>query len=374
MTIIVYIAIGIAFLIPLGFLYGVRQLDLYDTGQFWLNMLTIVCGLLAYLLAAQINPWFVRAGIADNVQVARIVAPIVEEILKSLILIYLVSRADFNYVVDGVIYGYGAGIGFAIIENYEYIVGYSDIAMTVALARVFSTNLVHATGSAIIGGALANQRGGSSRTTWFLIFLGYAFSIGFHMLFNTVVGLGVALFVAIIFGAAGSGLIYYIIQRGMKVQKQWVQEQLGESSSRITQNEVKALSQIEKINKLLKPVAEQFGDKKADMVKEMFSLQAEMGIKMRLVSSASNEGMKREIEDIVKDMQAKVDLLRRDIGSRCMFFVRTVYVDVDVKVFDTIQSRIVESSTGQKGGGLWDTTTVRIRSSKVNQNPDENNS
>ena len=49
-----------------------------------------------------------------------------------------------------------------------------------------------------------------------------------HMLFNTMVNSGVTpLFVAIGYGLLGVSFIWYIIKRGMNIQKQWVGEKLG---------------------------------------------------------------------------------------------------------------------------------------------------
>ena len=189
---VIYLALGIAFLFPLGFLYFIRMGDLYGTGKFHVNILTIFWGLVAYVLAAKINPAMLNSGWVTRDQVVRVSAPIIEEFLKALILIYLVQRADFNYVVDGAIYGFGAGIGFAIIENYEYVSGHPEIAISIAIARVLSTNLIHATGSGLIGTALAFRRGDSSWFGWLVVLLGYLFSMAFHMGFNTMVSLGSA--------------------------------------------------------------------------------------------------------------------------------------------------------------------------------------
>src|SRR5258707_15573556 len=114
----VYLALGIAFIIPLVFLLVVRRFDLYGTGKYRFNLVTLIWGLIAYMLAARINPAMIHAGWVTHDQVVRFTAPIIEELLKALILIYLVQRADFNYVVDGAIYGFGSGIGFAIVENF----------------------------------------------------------------------------------------------------------------------------------------------------------------------------------------------------------------------------------------------------------------
>lgn len=359
---IIYLALGIAFLIPLLFLYFIRRGDLYGTGKFHINIVTIVSGFVAYLLAAQINPAMSHSGWVSHDQVVRVTAPIIEELLKALILIYLVQRADFNYVVDGAIYGFGAGIGFAIIENYEYVMAHSNIAMTIAIARVLSTNLIHATGTGVIGTALAFRRGDSGWRGWVAVLLGYVFSIGFHMIFNTLVSIGIALAFAIAFGLVGLGLIWYVIKRGLNVQKSWVGEKLG-MGDRVTKSEVTVVRNIESLREVLAPIEKQFGADKVSVVESIIRKQAEIGIKRKLLETTPSESKRGEIEKIINALGREMDVLRREAGPYCMMFVRTVYLEQDVRVWDTINSRIAESATGQKGGGVYDRINQRMKSS-----------
>lgn len=357
------IAIGVAFIVPILFLFFLRRFDLYSTGKYAFNFVTIVCGIIAYAIAAQINPAMVNAGWLTWDQVIRISAPIVEEILKALILIYLVQRADFNYVVDGALYGFGAGIGFAIIENYEYVTHHPEIALILAVERVFSTNLVHATASGLIGTALAYRRGDSSWRGWLVIAFGYVFAMGIHMVFNTMASAGVFLFVVIIFGLTGMALIWFVIRRGMQTQKQWVGEKLG-MEDRVTKAETKAVTGIEKIiDDLLKPFEDRFGNEKVPVVRELLYKQAEIGIKRKLMESTPSPTKRKEVEEIVLRLGKEMELLRSQIGMYPMMFVRTVYLEQDVKVWDTINARVTESSTGQKGGGLWDRVNERVKQS-----------
>ena len=46
-----------------------------------------------------------------------------------------------------------------------------------------------------------------------------------------------------------------------------------------------------------------------------------------------------------------------------MMFVRTVYLEQSEKVWDSINARVTAASTGQKGGGLWDRATERVKQS-----------
>lgn len=355
-------ALVIALTIPVGFLFFLRRFDLHKTAKFQRNVVTLACGIAAYWLAAQINPAMVRAGWVTWDQVIRMTAPFVEEILKSLILVYLVTRADFNYVVDGALYGFGAGIGFAIVENIEYVNGNAELALIVALARVFSTNLMHATGSGLIGTALAFHRGeqAKQRALW-VVMGGYAVAIIFHAVFNTMVNAGTYLVFAIGYGVLGAVLIWYVIRRGMSAQKQWVGERLGEQD-RVTKEETRAVTGIEKmVETLLAPFKERFGDEKASLVRELLHKQAEIGIKRKLLESTPSPSKHKELEGIIQSLAKDMEGLRRQIGMYPMMFVRVVYLGQDFQVWERIQARIAESSTGQKGGGLFDRVNDRIK-------------
>lgn len=364
---VVLISLAIAFFVPLLFLLFLRRFDLYSTGKYPLNFVTILSGVIAYIFAAQINPAMVNAGWVTWDQVIRITAPIVEELLKAMILILLVQRADFNYVVDGALYGFGAGIGFAIIENVEYVTGNPEIALTLAVARVFSTNLVHATGSGLIGTALAYRRGDSSWRGWAVVLGGYAFSMMLHMVFNTMVSAGAFIVVAIIFGLTGMSLIWFVIKRGMNTQKQWVGEKLG-VEDRVTKAETKAVTGIEKIvDDLLKPFEDRFGNEKVPVVRDLLYKQAEIGIKRKLLDSTPSPTKRKEIGEIILRLGREMELLRKQIGMYPMMFVRTVYLEQGDKVWDVINARVAAASTGQKGGGLWDRATERVKRSPIQE-------
>lgn len=360
---VILVALSIAVLIPILFLFLLRTRDLFATGKFHFVLVSMIWGVVAYIIASRINPYLINEGWVDRALVIRAIGPILEELLKSLILIYLVQRADFNYVVDGAIYGFAVGIGFAVVENFEYVLGRPNIAVILAVARVFSTNLIHAAASGVIGVALSTRRAESGSKGGLWVLMGYLFSVGFHMAFNTMVSAGAILAFAVVFGVTGVGLIYLAIRRGLTIQKEWFGEKLNDLN-RVTQNEVRALNRIEELNKLLKPLALQFGEAKAEKVKTLLSRQAEIGIKTKLLDSTSNEDRRAEMSRIIEDLRAEMDALRAEIGPYCMLFVRQVYLAQDMNLWGTIHDRISEAGTGQKGGGLWDLAARRAQSSR----------
>lgn len=361
-----YLALAVATLIPLAFLYGVGQLDKFGTGNKYINVLCLAWGAIAYFLAAKINPFLIHAGWASRSEVIRIYAPIIEELLKSIILIYLIQRADFNYIVDAVIYGFGVGIGFAIFENYEYVTGHAEIALSLALARVFSTNLIHATGSGIISSGLAYHRSDVSWKGWASILAGYLVSIIFHIGFNTMVSLGTLLAFAFLFGAIGAGMIWYLIRRGLNVQKLWVAEKLG-IADRTTKEEMQVVSNIDTVNEILSPVEKRFGPLKAALVRNLIYKQAEIGIKRKLIDTTPSETKRTEMNKIIEELVEDTNNIRNEIGTYCMMMVREVYLGQDIQVWNLLNARVAAAGLGQKGGGLWDRVNTRIKPSPDSQ-------
>jgi RsiW-degrading membrane proteinase PrsW (M82 family) len=87
-----------------------------------------------------------------------VVAPLVEEFLKPLGLIFVIKRLKTPY--EGVLYGVACGMGFAIIENLLYelfiIIWYGSDAWTInAFVRGIGSTPLHAVGPAAIGYAVA---------------------------------------------------------------------------------------------------------------------------------------------------------------------------------------------------------------------------
>jgi RsiW-degrading membrane proteinase PrsW (M82 family) len=354
------LALIVAWLIPLAFLYGVRALDLYRTGKFQYNIYTILWGLIAYGLAVLINSSLRSSGAISELQIVRVVAPIVEELLKAAILVYLVRRPDFNYVVDGAIYGFGAGIGFAIVENTEYVLGQPALALTLALSRVFSTNLIHATGSGLVGSALAQARDDRSLRGALTIVGGLVLAIGVHIGFNTMVSAGTFLIFAVLAGLLGAGFIVITIRLGLQVQKGWIDEKLG-AGDRVTRGEAQVVRRLQSLDQVLAPLVERFGAEKAATVERFLVLQAQIGIKRKMQERTQDEKTRRSIDTEIASLRLEMDQARKRAGTYCMLFVRGIFPEDQSPVWGLIQERVNAASTGQAGGGLWDLAANRIK-------------
>ena len=355
----------LAFTIPFVFLFIIYKLDFYQTGQFRFILLSLAWGVAAYFLGALTNMTLNQVYHLDwDTVIVRFVAPVGEEIFKGLFLLYLVRRPQFTYSVDGALYGFSVGIGFAVIENYQYVTQDSSIALAVAIQRVFSTNLIHASSSAIIGIALGIFRLERRPSRWAILLGGILLAIGQHMFFNNMISRGTFLIVAIGAGFLGAGFIYLAMQRGRKQAQGWIKEKLG-MADRVTGGEARAVNRINDMDQILLPIADRFGNETASQVEKLLFLQARLGIKRKTLDSFQHDQrMLKAVQAEMEEMRAQMEEARRAIGTYAMLFVRGTFTEEMLSVWDQMQAKIQERSAatgGQKGGGLWSSLDNRVK-------------
>lgn len=134
------------------------------------------------------------SDLAASLFQAVVAAPVVEEIAKGLALVGIVVFVGYEMdgVLDGLVYGALIGMGFAMTENFFYILGAAlqqDYLnwVVVAFLRTVVFGLNHAFYTAIVGVSLAAALG--TRRRWWLPILGLVVAIGVHALHNLSAGL-----------------------------------------------------------------------------------------------------------------------------------------------------------------------------------------
>ena len=352
----------IALIIPSLSLWLIYKLDFYKTGEFRTILLCFITSLLAFLLAGQANRTIIGAGWLSRLDVIRYSAPILEEILKGLILWYLVSRPRFTYFVEGAVYGFAAGIGFAIVENFEYIQAAGNAGLMLAISRVISTNLIHAATTSVLGIFLGQARFEQNWLRRILVGLlglltAMALHVGFNNLVTRVDDNGLLLLYAAVCGLASAALIAYIIKRGLKTGKTWLEEKLG-MGDRVTSNEAAVVVRMESVDDILKPLAERFGDKKANEIKDFLTKQARLGFLRKSVERLSDERMKRATEDEITKLRDQVDVARRKVGSYAMLFLRHTFPEDSSPLWGRLETLIQERAAARPASGgmnLWNT-------------------
>jgi RsiW-degrading membrane proteinase PrsW (M82 family) len=354
------IALGIATLFPIAFLYGIYLLNKYSWEMIQLVLFCLAWGGAAYLLAAPINDAIVNSNLLSEDLLRRFGAPVIEEILKALFLFYLVRRADFKYFVDGAIFGFACGIGFAVFENYEYVLGSPGIAVALALSRVLSTNLIHATASALIGISLGYGRLQRSWGQAGLIAGGLLLAMALHATFNNIVSAGTELILAFVLSFVGIGFIVFMIYRGLAEERQWIEEKLGMADG-VTKGEAGIVNQASALKEILGLIESHFGKREAEQARDFLSIQASLGVLRKTMEKLPDEKLRASTAARMQELRVQMDRLRNSVGPWCMLYVRTL-IPPEGLIYNILEERIGTTDKSKAGTGLWKTLDNRVKS------------
>ena len=185
-------------------------LDRYDREPVWLVSCAFLWGAIGSIILAlavsralsdYLFHWLMLLPFVDGdafgalstVANTVIVAPIVEEPAKALVLLFVIWTRHFDNMTDGFVYGSAAGLGFGMTENYLYFVqAESDVSVwgATVFVRTFYSGVMHATATAIVGAALGYGRWMGTWTMLRFGTAGMALAIGVHMLWNGLLTLG----------------------------------------------------------------------------------------------------------------------------------------------------------------------------------------
>lgn len=102
-----------------------------------------------------------------------------EESLKAVAVLLFVPFRAFNEVFDGLVYGAGVGLGFAVAENVAYAAG---DGLVVASIRALTTYPMHVLTAAFSGAAIG--RAAFNEAGWRPVFAAVAVSVSAHAAFN----------------------------------------------------------------------------------------------------------------------------------------------------------------------------------------------
>ncbi len=144
----------------------------------------LLAGAAAALAGGQLHGALIDAWPLGPAVLSRYVAPLTEELLKALWVVWLIRRQRVGFLVDAAILGFAVGTGFALVENVEYLRAIDEPRLFLWIVRGFGTAVLHGATTAILalvskGLAERHPEGSSS------VFLpGLCAAAGLHSLFN----------------------------------------------------------------------------------------------------------------------------------------------------------------------------------------------
>jgi len=134
-------------------LVAVAPVLCFLAGLLWLDGYKLLRpSAVAMALAAGVVVGLASYGVADlmmdgldlrRATYSRWVAPLAEEVLKALVIVALIRASRIGFLVDGAIYGFAVGSGFALFENLHYLQIAPDAGLATWIVRGFGTAIMH---------------------------------------------------------------------------------------------------------------------------------------------------------------------------------------------------------------------------------------
>ncbi len=329
----------VSIIIPLMALYIIYLLDLFGTGKNTTVAFNWLWGLIgAFGLSYISNTAIMRAYDLEFEVISTRVAPILEELYKLIILFYFVQQPRFRYFVDGAIYGYAVGIGFAITENIFYVSITEQNVFALASSRALSATLMHATAGAVMGLALGLGRRLGGWRRYSVVSIGILFAMVIHFIYNNLLFIikddleipFLLLPVALGIGIGGGAMIGFFIAWGLRSEKRRFEETLGVESG-VSSAERRAIQGLgsEFIENLLEEMALMFGAEKADLIRRLLVLQANMGILKNNLKSPVGDRLRKAWEAEVEAFRQEMDEIRNQLGTYVMTHLRSTLPNDD---------------------------------------------
>lgn len=147
-------------LIPiLLFLAMFLSLDSFRLIRWGILIVCLLWGGVAATLSLVGNTLITNLFHIDFDILSRYIAPLTEEILKMLLLLWLITKHRIGFAIDAAIYGFTIGTGFAFAENMIYIfqLGPDQTNLWIWVTRGFGTAIMHGGVTAIAGIILVNR-------------------------------------------------------------------------------------------------------------------------------------------------------------------------------------------------------------------------
>ena len=167
----------------LSFLAALLALDSYKLVRLRAVVGAVVAGMAIAAAAYAANAAFLERFPMEMSGFTRYVSPLVEELLKGLVIVALVRAHRIGFLVDAAIFGFAIGAGFALVENLHYLRMFPDAGLGTWVVRGFGTALMHGGATAIFAvmGLAMMERARAGPAAYLP---GYVLAVLLHSAFN----------------------------------------------------------------------------------------------------------------------------------------------------------------------------------------------
>ena len=168
----------------LTFLAGLLFLDSYKLVKLRTVVTVVVAGMAMAAATYAANGVLLEHLPMEFESFTRYVAPLVEELLKGLVIVALIRAHRIGFLVDAAIFGFAIGAGFAMVENLHYLRMFPEAGMGTWVVRGFGTALMHGGATAmfaVMGLAMIDRSGRAGLVAYLP---GFVLAVLLHSAFN----------------------------------------------------------------------------------------------------------------------------------------------------------------------------------------------
>ncbi len=305
------LAVPVGVLPVLVFLSVLVYLDSFKL----LRMKVIVCLLLAGGLTA-VAGYFLNGHLLSMIRVdfltyARYIAPVVEELLKASVLLYLFSRNRIGFLVDGAIQGFSVGAGFAVIENIYYSYAQADASLGIWIVRGFGTAIMHGGVTALVAivAVVVMERKDSPPIYSFLpgLMLAIVIHSGFNHFFFSPLVFTVAIILLV------PPVMYVVFERSTRSIHDWMELDFDADADLIQQLDSGEFGNT-RVGRYLEQLRERFeGLVIVDMLCYL-RLYTELSMRAKGVMMMRQHGLDLPADPAIEERFAELDYLENSIG------------------------------------------------------------
>jgi RsiW-degrading membrane proteinase PrsW (M82 family) len=323
----VLLAIAVAILPVTAFLLVLVLFDSFKLVPTSMLARALAAGAIAAALSLGVNDSIFRLTGASTSVVTHLVAPITEESLKALFILYSLKKRRIGFLVDAAIVGFAVGAGFALVENVDYLLALTQRNVLVWIVRGFGTALLHAATTAtiaILTKSMVDRRNGRGLVVaalpgWaaaVLLHAAYNYALVSPVLATAMLLLLLPLVVLVVFG------------RSEKRTREWVGEGLDldvELLSLVRSNQFGGT----KLGRYLIELRERFpGPVVADMFC-LLQLDLELAIRAKGMLMAREAGLDVPVDEGLRAQLSERKYLQHEIGRTGMVALRPLQVTSD---------------------------------------------
>ena len=150
-------------------------------------LLCLLWGVIGYFAYTMLNTFIFANMALSKVAVNVIIAPLLQQIFVVSGVFFVINREKFDNLIDGAVYGFASGLGFALYENVEYALSFPDKNLEALGLQALAISLVYATAAGIVGVAVSQYYFHHRTNRLAILLSGIGAGVGYTVLFRLLV-------------------------------------------------------------------------------------------------------------------------------------------------------------------------------------------